>query len=274
MEKQRGPSAATSPSERLDGEPSDCRVDRAVPKQSPRNSHPEKMEDQQNSFPCFLPPTAFAPLKALRGAPENKNQITKMKNTDNDADNKTGPDNSMGQPKSNPRETSKPEIADLEARLMAWVSDLWPLSPPDKPFTELEQAKIAALYTFFRPGHVRYAAFREVQDPEAVANKAFLKALTHYDPNRKAAFKTYLWLVLCFEILTDLKRKSRRSKLFAPMPEDFDTSDPAPAQKTELRDLGEELEAALQKLPAKDRELLRMMYFEELSLKEIARLRR
>lgn len=129
----------------------------------------------------------------------------------------------------------------------------------------------AIVYDEFVKKLYNYAFFR-VKDREAaedIVSETFIKALEHissFDP-RKGGAASWLYRI-ARNTLIDYTRKKGRTVGF---PEDFDIAD-VKNLKTNLenKDMLQKIEIALTKLSEKEREIIMLRVWDELSYKEIA----
>lgn len=109
------------------------------------------------------------------------------------------------------------------------------------------------------------------EDAEDAAEDAFVSLLLHpYRPNRGASLKTYLFTLGRNRALNLLKKQKRQKKLSESS--HFPIADETALEERLCRDEKRRaLLGALDTLPAQYREALYLLYFEELSLSETAK---
>lgn len=116
-----------------------------------------------------------------------------------------------------------------------------------------------------------YAFFRvkDKQTAEDIVADTFIKALEHissFDPNKGSAAS---WLYrIARNTLVDQYRSHKKTTAF---PEDFDVADTADLKThIENRDMLRNVETALEKLSEREREIIILRVWDELSYKEIS----
>ena len=135
----------------------------------------------------------------------------------------------------------------------------------------------AEVYEYFFPRIYKLIMSKtmDTEMTDEIVSKTFLKMYSNlnvYDP-KKAAFSTWLYTIAENELKMFLRTKSRLAKRETAMPEDFDTVAPAldePEQQTLTTEREEQIRAALNKLPERDRQIIIMSYWLEYPPRKIA----
>jgi RNA polymerase sigma factor (sigma-70 family) len=112
-----------------------------------------------------------------------------------------------------------------------------------------------------------------IMDAEDVLYRIFYRALNAL-PNFRSDSKISTWLykIIWREGLRHIRKQNRTAQREAPILEAEDQPDPGESvlEVLERRETAEQVQWALSKLPAKDREILALRYLEELKTTELA----
>jgi RNA polymerase sigma factor (sigma-70 family) len=123
-------------------------------------------------------------------------------------------------------------------------------------------------------GFVLSCTYRmRIMDAEDVLYRVFYRALNAL-PNFRSDSKISTWLykITWREGLRHIRKQNRTAQREAPILEAQDQPDPGESvlEVLEKRETAEQVQWALSKLPAKDREILALRYLEELKITELA----
>lgn len=109
-----------------------------------------------------------------------------------------------------------------------------------------------------------------VEDPEVVFHDAFLGALRGFRPEL-GSFESRLFVFLTWRLASAYRSERKRRRLVESLLEDLAVVDLIATERARRCEWAEFLEVLLETLPARDRKLIHLKYYEDLSLAEIAK---